>query len=131
MSGMPRAEKGEGRLSRRYIQAPAEARKKRRTRNREGKPAESELFLRLTTGDADDLMPQDGDPLPPKQIELVKRWIVEGAKFDGTTETAALAGLLQPVEHPPAPESYPSPVPITALEFGPEGERLLPVVIVV
>ena len=89
-----------------------------------GKPAESELFLRLTTGDANDLMPQDGDPLPPKQIELVKRWIVEGAKFDGTTETAALAGLLQPVEHPPSPESYPSPVPITALEFGPEGERL-------
>ena len=73
-----------------------------------GKPAESELFLRLTTGDADDLMPQDGDPLPPKQIELVKRWIVEGAKFDGTTETAALAGLLQPVEHAPSPESYPS-----------------------
>ena len=38
-----------------------------------GKPAESELFLRLTTGDADDLMPQDGDPLPTKQIELEKR----------------------------------------------------------
>ncbi|HBT21955.1 MAG TPA: hypothetical protein DEA68_04915, partial [Verrucomicrobiales bacterium] len=46
------------------------------------------------------------------------------AKCDGTTETAALAGLLQPVEDPPAPESYPSPVPITALEFAPEGERL-------
>ena len=40
-----------------------------------GKPTESELFLRLTTDDEDDLMPQDGEPLSPKQIDLVKRWI--------------------------------------------------------
>ena len=89
-----------------------------------GKPTESELFLRLTTDDEDDLMPQDGEPLSPKQIDLVKRWIVEGAKFDGTTETAELAGLLQPINHPPAPKTYPSAVPITAIEFGAKGERL-------
>ena len=89
-----------------------------------GKPTESELFLRLTTDDEDDLMPRDGEPLSPKQIDLVKRWIVEGAKFDGTTETAELAGLLQPINHPPAPKTYPSAVPITAIEFGAKGERL-------
>ncbi len=48
-----------------------------------GKPEESELFKRLTTHDEDDLMP------PPKskkvlssvQIDLVKRWITEGASW--------------------------------------------------
>jgi len=89
-----------------------------------GKPMESELFLRLTTDDKDDLMPQDSEPLPQKKIELVKRWIAEGAVFDGESKEASLAGLLQPIVHPPAPVTYPSAVPITALEFWEKGERL-------
>lgn len=89
-----------------------------------GRPTESELFLRLTTKDEDDLMPQDGDPLPAKQIALLKRWIAGGAAFDGESKEAALAGLLQPIVHPPAPEVYPSAVPVTAIEFGVKGERL-------
>ncbi len=48
-----------------------------------GKPEESELFTRLTTGDPDEVMP------PPKtkktlsagQIELIRQWIAQGADW--------------------------------------------------
>ncbi len=32
--------------------------------------------------DHDDYMPNKGDPLTPGQVELLKRWIVEGAAYD-------------------------------------------------
>jgi len=89
-----------------------------------GKPAESELFLRLTTDDPEDLMPQDGDPLPAEQIALIERWISDGAKFDGPSPERSFAGLLQPIEHPSAPKKYSVSVPIAALAFGPKGQRL-------
>ncbi len=48
-----------------------------------GKSAESELFRRITTGDPDDLMPppESNHKLTPKQIDLIKVWIDEGAKW--------------------------------------------------
>jgi hypothetical protein len=48
-----------------------------------GKSAASELFRRITTRDVDDLMPppESNRKLSPKQIELLKRWIDEGAKW--------------------------------------------------
>src|SRR5439155_25936816 len=48
-----------------------------------GKSAESELYRRLTTGDPDDLMPppESNHKLTARQIELVKRWIDEGAPW--------------------------------------------------
>jgi hypothetical protein len=48
-----------------------------------GKPDKSELFLRITTTDKDDLMPpaKTGKKLTKQQIDLVKRWIEEGAPY--------------------------------------------------
>jgi len=48
-----------------------------------GKSAESELFRRIITRDPDDLMPppESNHKLTVKQIELVRRWIDEGAKW--------------------------------------------------
>ncbi len=48
-----------------------------------GKPDESELLRRITTADADERMPpaDSGKTLTPEQIELVKRWIAEGAAW--------------------------------------------------
>ena len=45
----------------------------------------SELIARVTTDDADRLMPpaDSGKHLTPEQIELLRRWIDEGAAFDG------------------------------------------------
>src|SRR6478752_2728213 len=50
-----------------------------------GKPAESEIYRRITSQDSDEIMPKSnsGKKLSPKQIALLKRWIEEGAKWEG------------------------------------------------
>jgi mono/diheme cytochrome c family protein len=85
-----------------------------------GNPDESHLLLLVELGE----MPQDSDPLPEEQIELIRRWIAEGAKFDGPSPSAALSTYIPKGIHPPAPEVYRVPVPITALAFKPSGTQL-------
>ena len=50
-----------------------------------GKPEESEVYKRLITHDADDLMPpkKSGKTLKPEQIDSFRRWIAEGAEYQG------------------------------------------------
>ncbi len=50
-----------------------------------GKPEESELFGRITADDSDLRMPppKTGGHLSPEQIDLIKRWIAEGAQWKG------------------------------------------------
>ena len=43
-----------------------------------GKPDESELVARLVHTDPEERMPPKAEPLPPAQIELVRRWIAAG-----------------------------------------------------
>jgi hypothetical protein len=43
------------------------------------KPDESAIIQRIMTSDPDEIMPAKGDPLPAKDIALLKRWITEGA----------------------------------------------------
>jgi hypothetical protein len=64
-----------------------------------GHPEQSELFRRITTHDPDDLMPKSktGQTLTAKQIDVIKRWIREGAKWEGHW------AYIQPVRLP-APE---------------------------
>jgi hypothetical protein len=49
-----------------------------------GKSAESELFRRVASSEADEVMPprKSGKVLTPQQIELVKKWIDQGAKWN-------------------------------------------------
>jgi hypothetical protein len=44
-----------------------------------GKPDASALLKRVTSTDEDEVMPAKGDPLPAKDIALLRRWIAEGA----------------------------------------------------
>jgi hypothetical protein len=87
--------------------------------------AGSEAFRRIVSTDALERMPLDGDPLPPEQVELMKRWIEEGAAFDGPDPKAAVASYIPPPTHPAAPETYKGTMPITAVEFNPDGSQLL------
>jgi len=46
-----------------------------------GDPDASELMARVTSKDPETRMPYHAPPLPPEQIELLRRWIKEGAKW--------------------------------------------------
>jgi mono/diheme cytochrome c family protein len=48
-----------------------------------GKPDESELVRRISSADLDQAMPpaDSGKKLTPEQIELVRRWVAEGARW--------------------------------------------------
>lgn len=89
-----------------------------------GKPVASKFHQLLITKDADDRMPQKSDPLSAVQIDLVRRWIEQGAKFDGTDPKLTLAELVPPREHASAPKAYAAAVPVTALTFSPDGKAL-------
>ena len=47
-----------------------------------GHPEESELIARLEHTDPDERMPLKGDPMTPDQIELIKKWVAQGAKWE-------------------------------------------------
>jgi hypothetical protein len=88
-----------------------------------GKPAESFLFSLITATD-ESRMPKEGDPLTPTQMDLIKRWIEEGARFDGLDKSAPLASIIPPRPQPDPPLAYRRPIPITALAFKPGGDEL-------
>ncbi|MEM7391153.1 MAG: PSD1 and planctomycete cytochrome C domain-containing protein [Verrucomicrobiota bacterium] len=48
-----------------------------------GKPEDSEVFRRISTPDEDELMPppESGKALSPEQIDLIQRWIAQGAAW--------------------------------------------------
>ena len=77
-----------------------------------GKPEASELYNRLITKDADELMPppESNLALSDKEKELIRRWIVEGAKWK---EHWAFA----PVNKP----TLPKPIPPRNGQWNPVG----------
>lgn len=89
-----------------------------------GKPETSSLYTRLVTHEEDDRMPQKDDPLPAPQIELFKRWITEGGKFDGPDPKLSLTEIMVKKEAPKAPEKYARPLPITALVWMQDGKSI-------
>jgi WD40 repeat protein len=89
-----------------------------------GKLEESEAFRRIVSTDKAERMPLDGDPLPAEEVEILKKWIEEGANFDGPDPKAPLASYIPPPTHPAAPEAYRATMPITAVEFSPDGSQL-------
>ncbi len=88
------------------------------------KGSDSLLYQLLTTADEDERMPKKSEALPAKAIALMKRWIDEGAKFDGTDPKATLARVIPARAHAAAPKVYGRNMPITALSFSPDGSLL-------
>ena len=89
-----------------------------------GDPEESELYQLLIEPAATDRMPQKADPLPAAEIALIRRWIQEGARFDGAAPEQPLVELARETLLRPAPAEYPSPAPVTAIAFSPDGSML-------
>lgn len=86
----------------------------------------SELLRRITSKDKSERMPADADPLMQPQVDIVKRWIVEGAKFDGDRGGSVPLNLvIPPKTYADPPATYPLPVPSLAMVFSPDGSQLL------
>ena len=90
-----------------------------------GRPEKSRLFQLLVEKNPDDRMPQDAEPLPAAEIAVIRAWIAGGAKFDGANTSASLTALLPRPVHPPAPQRYAQPWPVTALTFNADGSELI------
>ena len=65
-----------------------------------GKPDESELIVRITSSDSDFRMPYHAQPLSPQQVDILRRWIKQGAKWeDHWAFVAPKPQALPPVKH--------------------------------
>jgi WD40 repeat protein len=83
-----------------------------------GKPADSHLMEQITPGkDGKAQMPQNKPPLSAGEIELITRWIAEGASDDTPRNVQARYDM----EHPPEYTRLPV---IPALAYSPDGSLL-------
>ncbi|MBS0208505.1 MAG: hypothetical protein JSS27_06075 [Planctomycetes bacterium] len=89
-----------------------------------GRPADSYLLTLISSQDEAERMPKDADPMPADQVALVKRWISEGAKFDGPDKQAMLVTMVPRRAQPKAPEKYRAVLPVTAVAFNNDGKEL-------
>lgn len=87
-------------------------------------PEDSEAFRRIVSDDPGERMPLDRDALSTTQIELLKRWIDEGATFDGDDPNASLSDIVARSVQPDPPNKYKHGIPVTALQFNQDGTQL-------
>lgn len=82
-----------------------------------GKPQDSYLLDQITPGEDGSAaaMPKSGEPLSLAEVDLVRRWIAEGAKDD----SPAQSGPQIDAEHPP---QYTLPPVITSVDYSPDGQ---------
>ena len=64
-----------------------------------GKPNQSLLIKRISDADAGDLMPIDGEPLSDREINLLKRWISEGAEIPDSIDGDHWAYIAPTIDH--------------------------------
>ena len=84
-----------------------------------GEPDESVLYQEIISEEGEPpAMPKTGEPLSGPQVELVRRWIAEGAN-DDTPESATT-----PEINADKPPRYHRPPGLTSLDFSPDGELL-------
>jgi dipeptidyl aminopeptidase/acylaminoacyl peptidase len=88
-----------------------------------GKPDESNL-VEVLLPDAQPRMPFKQDPLPSEKIAIIKRWVAEGAKYDGNSPGEDWTILLRKTQQVAIPAAYPVTVPITAVEFSRDGSAI-------
>lgn len=89
-----------------------------------GNPEQSELLRLIVSKDEDERMPKKGDALSQDQQSAIRKWIAEGARFDGKNSRAPLVELIPEKPRPRAPDKYPRPLPVTALAVNGDGSLL-------
>ncbi len=81
------------------------------------KPGDSFLIAQITPENGKAEMPQGKPPLTPAELEIINRWVAEGAVDD----TPSNAKTRYDADHPPV---YTRPPVIAALDFSPDGQLL-------
>lgn len=82
-----------------------------------GDPAGSLLIEVVTAAEGEQpAMPDEGDPLSAVEIDVLRRWIAQGAEDDTPVAVSAIS--------PARPPVYASPPVVTSLAFSPDGELL-------
>jgi mono/diheme cytochrome c family protein len=71
-----------------------------------GKPAASEVFVRITSIDKETVMPAEGAPLTAAEKELVKAWIDKGAQWPDDMESLPASLLSANPSKPDAPSTH-------------------------
>lgn len=87
---------------------------------------DASYLIELVRPDGEPRMPYKQKPLSDDEIATLERWVAQGAKFDGSSESETLiASLIDPLKNLPkiSPE-VPTSAPITALAYAPDGQRL-------
>jgi WD40 repeat protein len=82
-----------------------------------GKPDESLLIQEITPEGGEASMPKDGEPLAAADIDLIRRWIIEGARDDSPESAKTVYSM----EQPPV---YRAPPVLPALAYSPDGSLL-------
>jgi cytochrome c/WD40 domain-containing protein len=86
----------------------------------------SEVHRLITAEDDQERMPNNGGRLSNAEIQIISKWILQGAQFDGKDAAAPLPTQIPPdMPHPAAPPTYPTALPITAMAFTPDGSQLV------
>jgi mono/diheme cytochrome c family protein len=87
-----------------------------------GKPQESELIKRIQSTDEEIRMPPEGERLTKNEIELLVRWIGEGAKLPNTAPTTGSKKIdsqhwsFQPISNPDPPPSIDPDWPLNPID---------------
>jgi len=82
-----------------------------------GKPDESYLMAQITAeGDERPSMPPSGTPLTPEQVQLIRRWIEQGAKDDSPPAAEPYSN-----DNPPV---YSLPPVVASLDYSPDGSLI-------
>jgi WD40 repeat protein len=82
-----------------------------------GEVEKSYLIAQIRPQDGKAAMPKDLPPLKPEQVQLIERWIAEGAVDDSPVSARPQFDM----EHPPV---YAAPPVITSLDYSPDGKLL-------
>jgi WD40 repeat protein len=86
---------------------------------------DASFFVELCRPDGEPRMPYKQDPLAKEKLDVIERWVKEGAKYDGASQTEDWPAALRKATPVVVPESYPATVPITALAISPDGAEVI------
>lgn len=89
------------------------------------KSSESEWISRLRSHEPGVRMPDESEPLAPEQIDLIAKWIDEGASLEGIAPKDPLWLVIPPRKTPVVPEHYSRAIPVNAMAFSADGNQLI------